>query len=148
MARTAKTTRTSGRSKAEPAPKKRLGRPIGSKNHSSSNAKAAPVAAAKRSVAKKAVAPATLKLNKAELEAQIVKLERTIARLRKQNTELKQTERADAVEAPKAAAAPVAVPSSKPKRASASKTRRSLKKAAEPEADVSDAEENEASSED
>ncbi|MGI4794185.1 MAG: hypothetical protein ACRYG8_08915 [Janthinobacterium lividum] len=148
MARTAKTTRAPGRSKAEPAPKKRIGRPVGSKNRTPSKAKAAPVAAAKRTVAKKVAAPAAPKLNKAELEHQVIKLERTIARLRKQNADLKQTAREDAIEAPKAAAVPVVAPDIKPKRASTPKTRRSPRKAAEPETAVSDAEDDDAHSED
>ena len=144
MARTAKTTRAPGKPKAEPAPKKRLGRPVGSKNRTTATvkAKAAPITAAKRAVAKKPAIPTAPKLNKAELEHQVIKLERTIARLRKQNAELKQTAREDAVEAAKPAAAPAAAPDKQPARAAAPKSRRALKKAAEPEVAVADTEED------
>ncbi|NPD68211.1 hypothetical protein HN018_24930 (plasmid) [Lichenicola cladoniae] len=58
-------------------------------------------------------APAAPKLNKAELEAHIIKLERTIDRLRKQGAEMKQ-----------AAKAPAAEPSAAPAEAAVKKTRR------------------------
>ncbi len=100
MARTTTPTRSSSRRAAEPAPKKRLGRPPGSKNRVPAKAKAG----AARSVRKRAV-PAAPRLNKAELEAQLAKLERTVKRLRKQNAELKQAAR-EATAAPEPDPAP------------------------------------------
>lgn len=64
-----------------------------------------PCVAAKRAVPKLAVAVAVPKLNKAELECQVIKLERTIPRFRKQNAELKIAAREEAAEAPVTAAA-------------------------------------------
>lgn len=96
MARSPKATSDVANNVSEPTPKKRIGRPPGSKNRVA----AAPVASVKRATPKKAAAPAASKLNKAELEYQVIKLERTIARLRKQNAEFKQTARDDT---PKAA---------------------------------------------
>lgn len=72
--------------------KRKPGRPVGSTNAkkaaSATSAKATAKATAKRSASLKA-APAP-RLNKAELEIQVGKLERTIARLRDKNKELKQ----------------------------------------------------------
>ena len=129
MARTTKPTRASARQTAEPAPKKRPGRPAGTKNRiPASKARSAPAAPAKRVVARRSEAPAAPKLNKAELEAQVVKLERTVARQRKQIAELKQTVREGSAEAPKATRATVAT---KQKRAAAPKTGRGRKPPAE-----------------
>ncbi len=117
MARTTTPTRSSSRRAAEPAPKKRLGRPPGSKNRIP--AKAAGAARSTRNAA----APAAPRLNKAELEAQVAKLERTVARLRKQNAGLKQA-------AEEAAAAPEPEPTRKPRRtAAAPKTARTRRTA-------------------
>lgn len=124
MARATKTTRASAKRATEPTPKKRLGRPLGSKNRvpTPARAKSAPASATKRGAVRKA-APAAPKMNKAELEAQVLKLERSIARLRKQNTELKAAAREEPAEAPKPVAAP--------KRAAATRTRRVAKEPAE-----------------
>jgi hypothetical protein len=90
----------------------------------------------KRTAARKP-APAAPKLNKAELEAQVVKLERTIARLRKQNAEMKQTARQPAP-TPEPAPAVAATPDKKSKRAAtAPKTRRSSKRDAAQDTDTS-----------
>ena len=110
MARSTKTTRSSARRGPQPAPKKRLGRPLGSKKRvkPSTPTKAAFVAYTTRAAPRKAAAPAAPKLNKAELEHQVVKLERTITRLRKQNAELKHMARTEAREPEDAPPAPVA----------------------------------------
>ena len=123
MARTTTPIRSSSRRAAEPAPKKRLGRPPGSKNRVPAKA-----AGTTRST-RKAAAPAAPRLNKAELEAQLVKLERTVARLRKQNAELKQAAKEAAVPA-----APEPAPERKPRRiAAAPRTARARRSAAEAE---------------
>ena len=126
MARSTKTTRTSARRTPEPTTKKRLGRPLGSKNRAASavNAKAAPVARTTRAASRKVASPAAPKLSKAELEAQVIRLERTITRLRKQNAELKHTARTETREAAEAPPAPVAETKRTPKRGAASSTRR------------------------
>ncbi len=138
MARSIKTTRTSARRAPEPAPRKRLGRPLGSKNKATSaaKAKAAPLARTTQAAPRKAAAPATSKLNKAELEHQLIKLERTITRLRKQNAELKHTARTEAREAAEAPPAPVADTRRMPKRAPAPSTRRKAAAAVEPAAEA------------
>ena len=104
MARSTKTTRNSTRRTPEPAPRKRLGRPPGSKNRVklSTSTKAVPVVRTVRAAPRRTTAAPAPKLNKAELEAQVVKLERSIARLRKQNAELKQMARTKAREAAEA----------------------------------------------
>ena len=131
MARTTtKTTRAPAKRAPEPAPKKRVGRPVGSKNRvpaTVTKARSAPAPVQKRTAARKAP-PAAPKLNKAELEAQVVKLERTVARLRKQNAEMKQAARQPAP-APEPAPTVAATPDKKPKRAAAApKARRSSKR--------------------
>ena len=91
--------------------------------------------AAKRAVVRK-TALAAPKLNKAELEAHIIKLERTINRLRKQGAEMKQTAKASVA---KPAAAPVEAAVKKTRRAQTvaeaptpvAKPRRTTKKNAE-----------------
>ena len=135
MARATKTIRTSARRELGPAPKKRIGRPLGSKNRtkSASAAKAAPITRTTRAAPRKTSAAAVPKSSKAELEQQVVKLERTIARLRKQNTELKQASREEALEA---APAPVAKTRRAPKRAAASTTRRGGRAVTEPAAEA------------
>lgn len=141
MARTTtKTTRAPAKRTPEPAPKKRVGRPVGSKNRvpaaAVTKARSAPAPVQKRTAARKAP-PAAPKLNKAELEAQVVKLERTIARLRKQNAEMKQTARQPAP-APEPAPTVAATPDKKPKRAAAApKARRSSKRDAAQDTDTS-----------
>src|SRR3978361_994767 len=76
-----------GSTRTGPA-KPKLGRPAGSKNRS-------PVVSLKaanpptRSTASRKAAPVAPKLNKAELEVHVAKLERLVARLREQNKELK-----------------------------------------------------------
>ena len=147
MARIRKTTATSTKRAPEPAPKKRLGRPLGSKNRvtSAGKAKAAPVASTGHGVSKKTAAPVVPKLNKAELEHQVIKLERTIARLRKQNAELKLTAREDA-ETATPAAAPAAAHDKKPKRASAPKGRSPASKSPKYERDAPDVDGDDATS--
>lgn len=138
MARSTKTTRTSVRRASEPAPRKQLGRPPGSKNKvtSAAQAKATPVARTTRIAPRAAAASATPKLNKAELEQQVVKLERTITRLRKQNTELKQAAREEARGAAKVAPAPIAKTRQTPKRAASPAARRNTKAVEEPAAEA------------
>ena len=127
MARTTTPTRSSSRRAAEPEPKKRLGRPPGSKNRVPAKAKAG----AARS-ARKSAPPAAPRLNKAELEAQVAKLERAGARLRKQNAELKQAAK-EAAPAPE----PEPAPTRKPRRTAAAapktaRVRRNASTEAEP----------------
>ncbi|MGI4796582.1 MAG: hypothetical protein ACRYG8_21485 [Janthinobacterium lividum] len=125
MAHATKPTSSPGRKAVEAAPKKRLGRPPGSKNKAVSKPKAAAASvAAGRAAPKRATAAVAPTLNKAELEQQIIKLERTIARLRKQNAELKTVAREEAAEVAAAAAAPRA------RRATTAKPRRAYKKTA------------------
>ena len=100
MARTAvkKTIKPKARSTATTLSKPKVGRPLGSKNRSS----VVPLKAATsptRSVVSRKAAPAAPKMNKAELEVQLVKLERLVSRLREQNKELKILARS--AEAPK-----------------------------------------------
>lgn len=97
MARTATATRSSAKTKPTAAAPKRRGRPVGSKNTVGKASKAQSPAATKSTTPRKA-APAAPKLNKSELEAHIIKLERTIERLRKQGAEMKQTAKASAAE--------------------------------------------------
>ena len=111
MARTTTPTRPSSRRAAEPAPKKRLGRPPGSKNRVPAKAKADTSRSARKPAA--AAAP---RLKKAELEAQVTRLERAVARLRKQNAELKQAAKETAA-APEPEPAPA--PARKPRRTAA-----------------------------
>ena len=113
------TNRTAARTTPAPAPK-RLGRPVGSKNKvpsaTKTRAKIA-VATSKRAAAGQPAASATPKMSKADLEMHVVKLERSIARLRKQNAELKQTARDDAAEAPAAKPARATKPKAAPAKA-------------------------------
>ena len=125
-ATTMKTPTRKSRSLAvDEAQKRKPGRPIGS----TSSRKPTAVAKVSRPVAKRAVAakPAARapKLNKAELEAQVGKLERAIARLREKNRELKQAvadgrEHQDTLESQLAAkpVAEAAKPARKSKRSS------------------------------
>ena len=69
-------------------PKPKRGRPPGSKNRVPAESTKTTRAAARTAAARKSPL-ATPKLNKAEVEAQLVKLERTVSRLREQNKELK-----------------------------------------------------------
>ena len=130
MARATTTTSRTGSKRApEPAPKKRLGRPVGSKNRvpTAAKTKAAAASSPKRAVGRKAAAPAAPKMSKADLEAHVVKLERTVARLRKQTAELKQAAQESVVDTKAAKAAKAAVPEKRSKRTAAPKTRRSAK---------------------
>ncbi len=69
------------------SPKKRLGRPPGSKNKvTAGTARQLPTA----SVSKRTPAPAASKMSKADLEAQVVKLGQALARSRNQVAKLKQ----------------------------------------------------------
>jgi RNA polymerase primary sigma factor len=83
-------TRSPRAAAGEDAPKRRPGRPLGS-----TNAKKPPAARSRRTAKPAAAsrtakdAPRAPKMNKAELEAEVTKLERTIARLRSKNKELK-----------------------------------------------------------
>ena len=134
MARSTKTTRTSAKRTPEPASRKRLGRPLGSKNKvtSATKAKAAPVARTTRAAPRRTTGAPAPKLNKAELEQQVVKLERTIVRLRKQNADLKQAARTEAREAVEAAPAPVVEAKRAPTRAGAPAARRRARTAEAP----------------
>ena len=142
MARTATSTRSSKKTTPTAAAKKPLGRPRGSKNGVRTTSKAKTPAAAKRAVVRK-TAPAAPKLNKAELEAHIIKLERTIDRLRKQGAEMKQAAK---VSSAKPAAAPVEAAVKKTRLAKAvaeaptpvAKPRRSTKKKSEMPASAAD----------
>lgn len=83
-------TRSSRATAGEDAPKRRPGRPLGS-----TNAKKPPAARSGRTAKPAATsrtakdAPRAPKMNKAELEVEVTKLERTVARLRSKNKELK-----------------------------------------------------------
>jgi len=142
MARTATSPRLSKKTAPTEAAKKPRGRPPGTKNGVRATRKTTAPAAAKRAVVRKS-APAAPKLNKAELEAQIIKLERTIDRLRKQGAEMKQAAKAPAV---KPAASSVEVAVKKARRAQAvaeaptpvAKPRRAAKKNAEVSAQPAD----------
>ncbi|MGI4747207.1 MAG: hypothetical protein ACRYFY_14375 [Janthinobacterium lividum] len=142
MARTATSTRSSKKTTPTAAAKKPLGRPPGSKNGVRATNKAKAPAAVKRAVVRK-TAPAAQKLNKAELEAHIIKLGRTIDRLRKQGAEMKQTAK-EAAATP--AAAPVEAVVKKTRRAKAvaeastpvAKPRRSTRKKSEMPASAAD----------
>lgn len=131
-ATTTKTPARKLRAKVEEAPRRKPGRPVGSTNAKRAATSAAKIAkppVKRATVAKttrvtkpvKAMAPAP-KMSKADLELHVVKLERTIARLREKNKELKvatpKTPTPVEISAPKPAAVEV-----KPAR----KTRRSAK---------------------
>lgn len=97
MARTATKTKASRTTKSKTtktvdvAPKKKVGRPLGSKNRvvGAAARKPAPAPVTKKEPVKKAaLAVPASKMSKADLEAQIDKLERALARSRKQNAEL------------------------------------------------------------
>lgn len=99
-AATKKTIKPAARSTVMASSKPKVGRPLGSKNRSS----AVPLKATTsptRSVMSRKAAPAAPKMNKAELELQLAKLERLVTRLREQNKELKTLVKA--AEAPKEA---------------------------------------------
>lgn len=135
MTRTATATRSSAKYKPTVAAPKRRGRPVGSKNGVGKTSKAKAPAATRSATVRKA-APAAPKLSKAELEAHIIKLERTINRLRKQGAEMKQTAKALAAEP--ATALAKATPKKTPRTkanatasAPAAKPRRATKKSAE-----------------
>jgi exonuclease VII small subunit len=105
MARATTKIRTSRKSVAEASPKRRPGRPVGSKNRKvvASVLERSSKAKAPRSPTTRTTAAAP-KMNKAELEARVAKLERTVTRLREQNKELKRAaldaaEQRDALEA-------------------------------------------------
>nr|WP_321984534.1 hypothetical protein [uncultured Lichenicoccus sp.] len=87
MARAAVKSRSPTGRKATDAttPKRRPGRPPGVKN----KVKAVPAKAAKSGKAAATAKSAAPKRNKAELETHVIKLERTVLRLREQNKELK-----------------------------------------------------------
>ncbi len=89
MARATKTA-TTRRSAPAAEPKKKIGRPAGSKNRVASGPKSKSAAAPKKPATSRASAtPAPVRMNKAELEAHVVKLERGLARAKAQNAELK-----------------------------------------------------------
>ncbi len=102
MARAAVKSRSATGHKAADVtvPKRRPGRPPGVKN----KVKTAPVKAARsgKAAATKSAPP---KRNKAELETHVIKLERTVLRLREQNKELKRAAAAPAETAEEAAPA-------------------------------------------
>ena len=123
--------------------KRKPGRPVGSTNAKKPAAAAkAAKPAAKRVTAPKPAARAP-KLNKAELEVQVGKLERTIVRLRDKNKELKQAvadarDHQDTLEA-QLAAKPIAEAAKPPR-----KSRRAAAKESEPVSDSVDDEATEA----
>ncbi|NPD68203.1 hypothetical protein HN018_22480 (plasmid) [Lichenicola cladoniae] len=142
MARTATSTSSSKKITPTDAAKKPRGRPPGSKNGVRATSKAKAPAAVKRAAVRKS-APAAPKLNKAELEAHVIKLERTIDRLRKQGAEMKQAAKLSTA---KPAAAPVEAAVKKTRRAKAvaeaptpiAKPRRATKKKSEMPASAAD----------
>jgi hypothetical protein len=109
-------------------PKRKPGRPVGAKTRAIAPAKKTAPAArqtTRRTVTRATATPAPVRMNKAELEAQVVKLERSIERLRKQNAELKQAlKAAPQAEPAKAAGKPTAKAAAKP----AAHTRKSTDK--------------------
>ena len=126
MARATTTKRAAPKARAKAvaaAPKRKPGRPLGSTNARSSVTKASKAATKRQAAPKAAVRASAIrapKLSKAELEIQVAKLERSVARLRDKNKELKQVavdaqERADMVEAQRAAT-PEAGPAKTPRR--------------------------------
>lgn len=121
MARaTATKSRTTHKAAAEAPSKRRPGRPAGSKNRTAIASVPASSREAKTRRTQNAKAAAAPKMNKAELEAHVAKLERTVARLRAQNKELKRAvadaaEQRDALEA--AQQAKPAFRATKPRRA-------------------------------
>ena len=107
MARTAtkKQLTKSLRMSESMTPKPKRGRPLGSKNRALAEPNKTTRSAARMATSRKAP-PAMPKLSKAELEAQLAKLERAVSRLREQNKELKRLVREGAEAAEAAAAAP------------------------------------------
>ena len=107
MARTAtkKQLTKSLRMSESMTPKPKRGRPPSSRNHTVAEPNKATRAAARTAPSLKAP-PAMPKPSKAELEAQLVKLERAVSRLREQNKELKRLLRGGAEAAELAAAGP------------------------------------------
>ena len=146
MARATKPA-TTRRSAPAAEPKKRIGRPAGSKNRVASGPKSKSAAAPKKPAMSRALAtPAPLRMNKAELEAQLVKLERGLARAKAQNTELKkalkeaQQPTGSAVEPPMAVSNPVRKKASSTPAKRTRRTKAEMAAAAqaqEPEADSS-----------
>ena len=116
MARAAKAT-TTRRSATVAVPKKKIGRPVGLKNRVTASLKGKAAAAPKRTVVRRASAtPAPIRMNKAELEVQVIKLERSLARARAQTAELKQ--------ALKGAHQPAATATARPETATTKTTRK------------------------
>ena len=136
MARATKTTRISTKRELKPTQTKRNGRPLGSKNRpkAAAAAKPRPVTRTTRAASGKTPAPAAPKFSKAELEQQVVRLERTIARLRRQNGEFKRVAREEAREAAEAAPAPVAKTGRTAKRPAAPAAPRGARAVMEPAA--------------
>ncbi len=142
MARATKTSNSTSkpRGAVKEAPKRKPGRPIGStgakKSGPASAAKTVKPAGRRSAVARPVARVA--KPNKAELENQLGKLERTVARLRDKNKELKQIasearEHADTLEAQLAARPAAKAPTSAAK--PARKSRRPAQPAHETVAD-------------
>ena len=98
-------------------PKPKRGRPPGSKNRVPAEPTRTTRTAARLATSRKAPLAAP-KLNKAELEVQLVKLERAVSRLREQNKELKRLVR-EGAEAAELAAAAAPTPSRSRVRAAA-----------------------------
>ncbi len=101
-------------------PKRKPGRPLGS-----TNAKKTPPASSARApkpaARRAAVSAPAPKMNKADLEAHVAKLERTVSRLREKNKELKQAasdarEHADTLEVQLSSRPAAAKPPRKPRR--------------------------------
>ena len=123
MARTAtkKPSTKSLRSTGTLSPTPKRGRPPGSKNRIAAEPRKTTRQTARTAASRKAP-PATPKPSKAELEAQVVKLERTVSRLREQNKELKRLVR-DAAETAELAAA-AREPTRRSSRVAAARSRR------------------------
>ena len=90
MARATKAT-TTRRSVKPVEPKKKIGRPVDSKNKVAAPAKTNASPASKGPAIRRSTAavPASVRMNKTELEAHVFKLERNLARVRAQAAELK-----------------------------------------------------------
>ena len=107
MARATKPA-TTRRSAPAAEPRKKIGRPAGSKNRVASGPKSKSAAAPKKTATSRASAtPTPVRMNKAELEAHVVKLERGLARAKAQNAELKKALK-EAQQPTKSAVAPPA----------------------------------------
>ncbi len=121
MARVTKAT-PARRSAKTAEPKKKIGRPLGSKNKvvASAKSKASPASRTPATRRATAAAPSPVRMNKAELETHVIKLERSLARARTQTAELKKALK----EAQQPPAAKAAEPSAPAKESSGSLVKR------------------------